>query len=317
MFTGLCRTRSDDAQAAAKPSACRTASGGQGHWAGTGPSSVGWKGLALHAMNSTLGYKDRRLLEDVLQMRGGYVLDFLDRTFREFVEDAVGRNIDDPRYSTGGTSKANRLRTFWNIEPPRVVATLLMRLLQHAEETSTECDAAQLARCRDIAARLSAAAQVEEPLATLHEDTTLQALSESVNQELRANKPGNALDRLHTYTVRFLSRTCEANSLPVTENDTANGLLGKYCKHIERTASLEAAMSVKILKYAISVFEAFNSVRNDKSLAHPNPVLNAREALLVCNYVILTLNFIDSHERDRRQQARADPDPVSPDDIPF
>lgn len=49
-------------------------------------------------------------------MASGYVLNFSDRTFEEFVVEAVGRNIHDEKYTTGGTSKANKLRTFWMTE---------------------------------------------------------------------------------------------------------------------------------------------------------------------------------------------------------
>src|SRR5688500_17273629 len=42
---------------------------------------------------------ERRQFERLLQMGGGYVLDFSNRTFAEFVADSVGRNIYDPRYA--------------------------------------------------------------------------------------------------------------------------------------------------------------------------------------------------------------------------
>ncbi len=268
-------------------------------------------------MSSNLSFYERRLLEEVLHMGGGYVLDFRDRTFREFVQEAVGRNIDDPRYSANGSSKANRLRTFWRDEPPRVVGTLLLRLLDHAERTVPDCDGAKLVACRQIGARLSSAAPLEESLLTVHDDTTLQALSDSVHEALRADKPGFALDRLHAFTVRFLGRTCERNGLPVGRDETANGLLGKYCKHIATARPLQSEMSLRILKYSIHVFEAYNAVRNDQSPAHPNPVLNAREALLVCNYVILMLNFLDSIESEHWRKSQTSTGVGPPDDIPF
>jgi len=43
-------------------------------------------------------------------MGAGYVLDFSNRTFAEFVADSTGRNIYDPKYDNAGGSKANRLR---------------------------------------------------------------------------------------------------------------------------------------------------------------------------------------------------------------
>jgi hypothetical protein len=43
-------------------------------------------------------------------MGSGYVLDFSNRTFEEFVLDSIGKSIYAAEYETGGGSKANRLR---------------------------------------------------------------------------------------------------------------------------------------------------------------------------------------------------------------
>ena len=63
---------------------------------------------------SDLSGSDRRKLEKLFRMGGGFVLDFSDRTFGEFF-DEYRVEIDAPQYKSKGTSKANRLRTFWQI----------------------------------------------------------------------------------------------------------------------------------------------------------------------------------------------------------
>jgi predicted protein tyrosine phosphatase len=55
---------------------------------------------------------DQRLIDDLFEMGGGYVLDFSNRTFAEFFADEIGVDIDSPRYEAEGTSKAKRLRLF-------------------------------------------------------------------------------------------------------------------------------------------------------------------------------------------------------------
>lgn len=62
---------------------------------------------------ATLNYTERRKLEEFLAMGSGYVLDFSNRTFREFIHDSVGMDIDDSRVGGSG-SKAWRLRYFWS-----------------------------------------------------------------------------------------------------------------------------------------------------------------------------------------------------------
>ena len=55
---------------------------------------------------------DMRLIDDLFGMGGGYVLDFSDRTFAEFFSDELDIDIDHPKFSAEGTSKAKRLRYF-------------------------------------------------------------------------------------------------------------------------------------------------------------------------------------------------------------
>ncbi|MFZ1538289.1 MAG: hypothetical protein WAT23_13010, partial [Chromatiaceae bacterium] len=59
---------------------------------------------------------ERHNLEKFLGMSGGYVLNFSDRTFGEFVFEAAGIDIHDEKYTAEGTSKAKKLRTFWKLE---------------------------------------------------------------------------------------------------------------------------------------------------------------------------------------------------------
>lgn len=70
---------------------------------------------------------DMRLIEDLFDMGGGYVLDFSNRTFAEFFAHELKVNIDDPRYRAEGTSKAKRLRFLLkNCEPELRIRTLLL-----------------------------------------------------------------------------------------------------------------------------------------------------------------------------------------------
>jgi hypothetical protein len=63
---------------------------------------------------SDLSNTEKRKFERLLEMGSGYVLNFSNRTFEEFILDSTGRSIYDARYEYGSGSKANRLRAFWN-----------------------------------------------------------------------------------------------------------------------------------------------------------------------------------------------------------
>lgn len=98
---------------------------------------------------SDLTFLERQKLEAVLGMASGYVLNFSDRTFRDFVHESTGLDIDEVKYRINGNSKAKRLRAFWQKEPNRVVGKLLGDLLDCSEDSGNKAQV-----CRLIVGRL-------------------------------------------------------------------------------------------------------------------------------------------------------------------
>lgn len=80
---------------------------------------------------ATLKSHDKIIFEKLFD-RGGYVLDFSDRTYAEFFREH-GVDINSKKYLINGTSKMKRLRTFWEIESDVVVGKVLLALLEYAE----------------------------------------------------------------------------------------------------------------------------------------------------------------------------------------
>lgn len=95
-----------------------------------------------------------RLVERMLQMGGGYVLDFSNRTFAEFfAEHDV--DIDDERFNEGGTSKANRLRVFFKVAHPTAAGKVLMALLEHRLASGSPPSDKDVEEFRSIAGRFA------------------------------------------------------------------------------------------------------------------------------------------------------------------
>ena len=70
----------------------------------------------------------KRKLELLFDMSGGYVLDFSNASFSDFVETAIGI---DPYDKYPPESKARLLRRIWQVEPWHLVAKLNRELLEH------------------------------------------------------------------------------------------------------------------------------------------------------------------------------------------
>jgi hypothetical protein len=78
---------------------------------------------------------DMRLIEEVFGMGSGYVLDFSNRTFSEFFEDEFAINIYQEKYQSRGSSKANHLRSFIDVEDGYAVGKVLRKLYDHRTRT--------------------------------------------------------------------------------------------------------------------------------------------------------------------------------------
>lgn len=106
---------------------------------------------------------ERLTIEKLFGMSSGYVLDFSNRTFREFIADSVQCDIEDLKYDYESGSKANQLRAFWKIESNVIVGKLLNDLFAYAEHVSEESfDSNLLNECRGIAARLLGNVDMDE-----------------------------------------------------------------------------------------------------------------------------------------------------------
>jgi hypothetical protein len=127
---------------------------------------------------------ERRKLETLLRMDGGYVLDFSNRTFEEFVADSVGLEIYDDKYQYGSGSKANRLRGFLKVESDEIVAKLIRDLVEYACFVDKNIDGELAAECNAIAEGLSVRAR-SAPSTRPEEPTMATAMPPSSEQRLR------------------------------------------------------------------------------------------------------------------------------------
>ncbi len=106
---------------------------------------------------SSLNVSEQHHVEKVLSMGGGFVLDFTDATFAAFFK-RHRVNIHANQYQTYGTSKAKKMRGFWELEPDCLVGRVLSDLLDYheaqCESGGLERDPVSLGKSRETVARL-------------------------------------------------------------------------------------------------------------------------------------------------------------------
>jgi Abortive infection C-terminus len=255
---------------------------------------------------ANLSYAEKRTLEEFLQMGGGYVCNFSNRTFQEFVHDSTGLDIYTDNIGGYG-SKASRLRFFWSRQPDHVVGKLLRDLVNLHDG-----DSALKQKCSDIADRLlqSAPIQEAEVISVLSEREEFERLAKEVLDSIQRNDPESGLDRLHTFAIAFTRSLCEKRGIKVERDKPLHSIFGEYVKKLKELKLIESQMTERILKSSISVLDAFNDVRNNQSLAHDNPVLNRNESLLIFNHVTSAIRFVWALEQSIADKAGEE-------DIPF
>lgn len=80
---------------------------------------------------ANLKQTDKLILENLFGMGGGYVLDFSNTTFQQFVYDTCKIDIYNSKYEMYGDSKAKRLRAFWQLESDKQVGILTNEMLAY------------------------------------------------------------------------------------------------------------------------------------------------------------------------------------------
>lgn len=109
----------------------------------------------------------KRKLESIFDMGGGYVLDFSNPRFADFVKTAIGI---DPYDKYAPASKAVLLRTIWHQEPMLVVAKLNLELLEHWRVgkliAAQEPKSSEMALHDELKAQFSALTDTADPAST-------------------------------------------------------------------------------------------------------------------------------------------------------
>jgi len=261
-----------------------------------------------------LSFPESQLVESFLEMESGYVLEFSDRTFRECIAKTVGLDISDSKYSENGSSKAKRLRKFIDLEPDNIVGKLFKQFLEikheddkrlHREPSVSEADS-----FRKLAERLSEGKVIEhiDAIQASNSDKDFHQLAKLIQESIEQNEPEAALDRLHVFLIKFLKELCNSHGVNYLKEETVNALYGKYFKAINTKGHIESEMAKRILQFSFQVIEAFNDIRNNKSFAHDNPVLNYDESVLIFRNITATVKFIQAIELRHKNEKAKDAD---------
>ncbi len=270
---------------------------------------------------SNLRYVDQAKFEKLFDMKSGYVLNFSNASFQAFVAGSVGVDIYNGEYDYGSCSKANMLRGFIKKATNYRVGKLLIDLLEYYVsefEIKDQFELNFVNELKKIAQGLLKDTQVDnlDALTLIENDADFSRISEIIKSHIEKNEPEVALDRLHTYMIKFSKKLCDLHNIEYEKDEVLNSLFGKYVRWLRENDTIDSRVTFKILGCSIQILEKFNNVRNDQSLAHDNPLLNYQESLLIFNNICNLVGFIN-HIEESIQNEEVQVFEISDDDVPF
>ena len=257
---------------------------------------------------SDLQREEKIRLEMALGMQEGYVLGFTNDSFAEFFSECGVNIYDIATYPADGwsCSKANRMRAFWKYADNHTVGKVLTRLFDNWDVYRQNRNGPRFPppcqKCIATAERLLESKQSADIVHLDTEDEIVATLTDLINQAVKDDRPETSLDRLHTLFVQYFRLLCERWGVSFQQDEPLHSVFGKYVKHLDANGQIESKMTRCVLKASISHLDAYNDIRNNKSLAHPNPPLNRRESEFVLRSADNLLRFISALEADSRDQ---------------
>lgn len=129
---------------------------------------------------------------------------------------------------------------------------------------------------------------------------TFEVLSTDIHDALSKDEPSLVLDRLHTYSSKYLRKICTKHSIAIEDTDgkyyPLHSLAGSLAKYYSKNHLFQSDFTEQALKMSVSTFEKYNAIRNTQSYAHDNAILNKAEATYVVTIVTATLTLIHKVE---------------------
>src|SRR3546814_12831168 len=93
--------------------------------------------------------------------------------------------------------------------------------------------------------------------------------------------------------MKKFAHLLEERGVPWDRNDPLQSRVGKYVKALEAEREIRE-ITRRIIKSAISVFDQFNDIRNNRTFAHDNDLIDQPEARFIFAAISLFLRFVNT-----------------------
>lgn len=221
---------------------------------------------------------------------------------KDLILDACDINIyEHPEYKSLSQQKC--IEKIFNECSSQKIAKLLSTLCDYFSfKMGTDCwtseDGYDYDEVQKVINRLKVESDVNLPTNKDIENITL--LLDDIKMNIEKNTPEMAIDRLYTFSIEFFKGLCAKHSVTIQAdrngNYTLTYLAATLKKWYEDNNYYESEFATIAIGHSMSLFDKFNYLRNNRSPAHPNVLLNKTEAEFVIRMVADTLMFLHNAE---------------------
>ena len=251
------------------------------------------KGDKLFTVNELMFF------EKVFEMESGYVLNFTDNSFKDFVKKSIGIDIYNEDFITKveaeypSSSKKNILKYIWNNEYEKKDFKIVYDLIEYYDIIYENSDDKLLENAKKIIGKHS---QPNLEITNDFSEYRIKELEKEINKIINEGRYIFAIDRLHVFMQNYLRTIFELHGIEFQKKDRVDELFKGYMNFIKSKGYVESKLTKTILRSNLSTLNEFNEVRNHKSYAHDNEVLNDLESQLIVNNIINIVYFISRIE---------------------
>lgn len=259
---------------------------------------------------STLSFIEKREIESFLGFKDGYIFywlvqrgDYNKNVTYELIKEAVGIDIyNDINFKNLGQAKC--IEKIFREKSDVIVGKLLKKFLEFYKTSCVddyweEIDRRNYESIDKIAERLLISSSINLPDS---KDDSLQMLQQDITRNFNENTPELVLDRLHTFSFKYIRQLSENHNVNIS---TPNGdkypldtMVANLIKWYRSNNYFSSEFIYVALRNTINIFSKFNDIRNNRSFAHDNTLLDKYEAGYVVKIVSDTLVFLDQIEHE-------------------
>lgn len=222
----------------------------------------------------------------------GYVWDFTNDTFKQFVESYTGLNIYDEKYlRDNGSSKMKRLKTFLSIEEDAYVIMLLNGICDYGKKRNYLYKSNMDELQKYIRKLKQTEKNIEFDKNLYKEAKKIDILVNDINDKVSKKQYELAIDRLHTFFKGYIENVCQQLSIDITDK-SLDALYGELLKFVHDNEIFEEGVTKDILSSSKKIMKSFDYSRNNKSFAHTNDIMQQGEAEFLCMYIIDLYKFL-------------------------